>query len=72
MCAIIMIIALGFAIENLIAQNWLAGIVQLVISIGFLLLLLNNIRSVRARRDGTCDNGCRVTNWIAKLFRKEN
>ncbi len=42
MCAIIMIISFGFAVQNLIAQNWLTGAVQLIIAIAFLLLLLNN------------------------------
>jgi hypothetical protein len=70
MCAIIMIISFGFAVQNLIAQNWLTGAVQLIIAIAFLLLLLNNIQQVKARRDGTCYNGCRVTNWVKGLFKR--
>ncbi|MCH9739555.1 MAG: hypothetical protein K0U38_01755 [Epsilonproteobacteria bacterium] len=71
MCVIIMIIAFGFAIQNLMAENWLAGITQLLIALGFLLLLLNNIRAMRARKNGTCDSGCKVTNWITNLFKRK-
>lgn len=71
MCVIITIIMLGFAIQNLMVENWLAGGTQLLIALGFLLLLINNIQRTRAERSGQCYNGCSVTNWIAKLFKSK-
>ena len=71
MCLIITIIMLGLAISNLMAQNWLTGVLQIVIALGFLLLLINNIRRTRAEKAGQCYNGCQVTNWIGNLFNKK-
>lgn len=71
MCVVITIIMLGLAIQNLLASNWLTGGVQLLIALGFLLLLINNIRRVRAERAGQCYNGCSVTNWIGGLFKRK-
>jgi len=72
MCLIVTIIMLGFSIQNLIAHNWLTGVVQLVIALGFVLLLIKNIRQTKAMRNGTCDSGCRVTNWMGNLFKKKD
>jgi len=72
MCAIITIIMLGLSVQNLIAHNWLTGVSQLVIALGFLLLLINNIYRVKAIKSGACYNGCRVTNWVVNLFRKKD
>ena len=71
MCFVIAIVTLILAIQNLLAQNWLTGAVQLAISIGFLLLLINNIRRRRCERDGTSCNGCLVTNWIGSIFKRK-
>jgi len=72
MCLIITIIMLGFSIQNLMAHNWLTGVVQLIIAIGFILLLLNNIRKTNAMRKGiTCEKGCYLTDWITKIFKKK-
>ena len=71
MCLIITIIMLGLAISNLMIENWLTGVVQLVIALGFLLLLINNIRRTKAERAGQCYNGCQVTNWLGDLFKKK-
>ena len=72
MCLIVTIILLGFSIQNLIAENWLVGSVQLIISLGFVLLLINNIRHAKAMKSGTtCEKGCSVTNWIGDLFKKK-
>jgi len=70
-CLIITIILLGFSIQNLIAQNWLTGVTQLIIALGFLLLLINNIRQTRAMKNATCYKGCSVTNWFTDLFKKK-
>ena len=71
MCLIITIILFGLALQNLIMENWLTGLSQLIISLGFLLLLINNIRRTQCERNGSCYNGCRVTNWISSLFKKK-
>ena len=71
MCVVITIIMLGFAIQNLMIENWLTGLTQLIIALGFLLLLINNIRKTRCERNGTCYNGCSVTNWISDLLKKK-
>jgi len=70
MCLIITIIMLGFAIQNLLSENWLTGATQFIIALGFLLLLINNIQKTRCERNGTCYNGCRVFNWFTNLFKK--
>jgi len=71
MCLIVTIILLGLSIQNLMIENYLTGIVQLIIALGFVLLLVNNIRHTRAMKNGTtCDKGCSVTNWIGNLFKK--
>lgn len=71
MCVIITVIMLGFAIQNLISENWLVGGSQLLIALAFLLLLINNIRRTRAERAGQCYNGCSITNWISDLLKKK-
>ena len=70
-CLIITIILLGFSIQNLLAHNWLTGITQLLIALGFLLLLINNIRKTHAMKSGSCYKGCSVTNWVGNLFKKK-
>ena len=67
MCLIITIIIFGFSIQNLLIENWLTGISQLILALGFLLLLLNNIRRMKAIKSGNCYNGCRVTNFFKNL-----
>jgi len=71
MCLIITIIMLVLSVQNLILENWLTGGVQLVIAVAFLLLLINNIQRTRCERNGTCHNGCSVTNWITDIFKKK-
>ncbi len=70
MCLIITIIMLVLSIQNLMQHQWLIGIMQLIIALGFLLLLMRNIRKARCDKNGGCDNGCLITNWITKLFKK--
>jgi len=72
MCVIITIIMLGLSISNLMAQNWLTGAVQLVIALGFVLLLINNIRRTKAQKSGQCYNGCQITNWLGNMFKKKD
>ena len=70
MCLIVTIIMLGFSIQNLLIHNWLTGVVQLIIALGFILLLINNIRHTKAIKNGTCYSGCRVTNWFGNILKK--
>ena len=72
MCLIVTIIMLGFAIQNLMIENWMTGITQLIIALGFLALLVNNIQRTRCERDGTCYNGCSIGNWLGSLFKKKD
>jgi hypothetical protein len=72
MCLIVTIIMLILSIQNLMQSQWLIGIVQLIIALGFLLLLLRNIQKARCDRNGGCDNGCMITGWLAKLFPKKD
>lgn len=71
MCLIITLVMLVLSIQNLMIENWLTGSVQLIIALAFLLLLVNNIQRTRCERNGTCYNGCSVTNWITNLFKKK-
>jgi hypothetical protein len=71
MCLVVTLVMLVLAVQNLMIENWLTGGVQLVIAISFLLLLINNIQRTRCERNGTCYNGCSVTNWISDLFKKK-
>jgi uncharacterized membrane protein (DUF2068 family) len=67
MCLIVTIIMLVLSIQNLMQHQWLTGMVQLLIALGFLVLLLRNIQKTRCDRNGGCDNGCMITDWVAKL-----
>lgn len=71
MCLIVTIIMLVLSIQNLMQHQWLTGIVQLLIALGFLVLLLRNIQKARCDRNGGCDNGCMITGWVSKLFKKK-
>ena len=72
MCLVVTIIMLVLSIQNLMMHQWLLGIFQLVIALGFLFLLMRNIQKVRCDRNAACTNGCAVINWIGKLFPKKN
>jgi len=72
MCLIVTVIMLVLSIQNLMQQQWLIGTVQLFIALGFLLLLLRNIRKTRCEKNGGCDNGCTITGWLSKLFSKKD
>jgi hypothetical protein len=61
----------GFAIQNLLVENWLTGATQLIIALGFLAFLINNIQKARCERNGTCHSGCSISNWITDLFKKK-
>ena len=71
MCLIVAIVMLFLAIQNLLAHQWAAGIIQLIIALGFFILLIRNIRKTLCDRNGNCDNFCMLPNWLLKLFRKK-
>ncbi len=71
MCLIITLIMLGLSVQNLIAHNWLTGGTQLLIAMGFLLLLINNIYRAKVRKRGCTYQGCRLTNWFTQRDKEE-
>ncbi|MBD3788852.1 MAG: hypothetical protein IE885_00530 [Campylobacterales bacterium] len=72
MCLIVTILMLILAIQNLLQAQWLMGIVQLLIALGFLVLLIRNIRLTRCERNGNCDTTCILPAWLTKRFRKKD
>jgi len=70
MCLIITIVMLVLAIQSLLSRQWFAGTLQLLIAIGFMILLIRNIRITRCERNGNCDNFCMLPDWLTKLFKK--
>jgi hypothetical protein len=72
MCLIVTIIMIILAIQNLMQAHWFVGVVQLIIALGFLVLLLRNIQKARCDRDGSCVNGCSITDWISRLLPKKD
>lgn len=71
MCLIVTVIMLFLAIQNLMLSHWLIGGVQLLIALGFLVLLIRNIRITHCERKGDCDNMCMLPEWFTNLFRKK-
>lgn len=60
------------AIQNLMQSHWIVGGVQFLIALGFFILLLRNIQKAKCDREGSCDNVCILTAWIAKVFPKKD
>jgi len=63
---------LALSIQNLMQHQWLTGIVQLIIALGFLLLLIRNIKKARCDKNGGCVDDCLITSLAAKLFPKKD
>ncbi len=72
MCLIVTIVMLGLAIQSFIQHQWISGSVQLIIALGFLLLLIRNIIAVRNQKQGCSSTGCSMTDWFTNLFRKKD
>jgi len=70
MCLIVTIIMFVLSIQNLYQAHWLVGSVQLLISFGFLFLLIRNIRQAQCDRTGNC-NSCVLPDFITKLFKSK-
>ena len=69
MCLIVTIIMFVLSIQNLMQAHWIVGGVQLLISFGFLFLLIRNIKQAQCDRTGNCDS-CVLPAFITKLFKK--
>lgn len=70
MCLIVTILLFGFSVQSLIQGEWLIGIFQLLVSFGFLALLIRNIIAVRNQKQGCNTAGCSGTDWFTNLFKK--
>ncbi len=66
MCLIITLVMLAFAIQNLLLLHWWVGGVQLLIALGFLVMLIRNIRHTYCQRNEKCEGGCVLPQWIVK------
>ena len=70
MCLIITLVMLGVAIQSFIQYQWMAGVLQLIIALGFLWLLIRNMLAVRNEKQGCSTTGCGITDWFTALFKK--
>lgn len=65
MCLIITMILFVMSITNLFQEQWLIGGIQLLISFGFLWLLLRNIKQSRCHSEGkSCEGMYVFPLWI--------
>ena len=71
MCLIVTIVMFGLAIQSYMQHQWMAGSVQLIIALGFMLLLIRNIIAVRNQKQGCDTSGCAMTDWFTNLFKKK-
>lgn len=71
MCFIVTIVMFGLAIQSFMQHQWMAGATQLIISFGFIALLIRNIIAVRNQKEGCNTAGCSGTDWISNLFKKQ-
>jgi len=71
MCLIVTIIMAYLAIANLIAGELVAGLLQSLIALLFLALLIRNIYMTIQYKKGCSTSGCKITDTIAQLFRRD-
>lgn len=71
MCLIVTLVLFVLAIQSFMQQQWVAGTFQLMIALGFFVLLLRNIIAVRNQQQGCHTTGCGMTDWFSRLFKKE-
>ncbi|HIP27624.1 MAG TPA: hypothetical protein EYG82_00415 [Sulfurovum sp.] len=71
MCLIVTLVMFVLAIQSFIQHQWMAGTVQLIISLGFLALLIRNVIAVKNQRQSCDTELCTGTNWISKMFKKK-
>jgi len=70
MCLIVTFVMLILSIQNLLAQEWVLGLVQLLIALAFLLLLWRNIQLTRSQRNQTCKE-CSPSQWLKNPLNKK-
>jgi len=71
MCLIVAFVMLALCIQSFMQQQWIAGTIQLIISVGFFLLLARNIVDVKNYKNGCTTSGCTSSDWIKNIFRKK-
>ncbi|WP_309498928.1 hypothetical protein [Sulfurovum sp.] len=71
MCLIVALVMFGLCIQSFIQHQYMAGAVQLIIALGFTLLLVRNIIAVRNGKQVCSTNGCKMTDWFIHLFKKK-
>ena len=71
MCLIVTFVMFALSIQSFIQHQWIAGIVQFIVALGFLLLLIRNIMAVRNQQQGCSSTGCSGTDWFTNLFKKK-
>jgi len=62
---------LGLSIQSFMQNQYMAGTVQIIIALGFMLLLIRNILAVRNQKQGCTTAGCGMTDWFSHLFKKK-
>lgn len=70
MCLIVALVMFGVAIQSFMQHQWTAGVLQLIIALGFMFLLIRNILAVRDQKRGCTTTGCGGTDWLTNLFKK--
>lgn len=71
MCLIITLVMLGLSIQSFIQHQYMAGAVQIIIALGFMLLLIRNILAAGNQKQGCSTAGCSLTDWFSHLFKKK-
>ena len=71
MCLVVTLVMFGVAIQSFMQHQWIAGIVQSIIALGFMALLIRNILIVRNKKSGCTTAGCGSPKWLLNLFKKE-
>ena len=70
MCFIITIAMLGFSIQSFLLEHWFMGVFQLLVAVGFTLLLIRNIQAARRDKQSCSTIGC-GEDWLTRLFQKK-
>ena len=70
MCLIVTLVMLGVSIQSFIQHQWMAGVLQFIIALGFMILLIRNILTVSCQKQKCSTTGCSIPDWFTKLFKK--
>lgn len=71
MCLIVTLVMLGLSIQSLMQHQYMAGTVQIIIALGFMLLLVRNIIAVRNQKQECGSTGCGMMGWLNNLLKKK-